>query len=375
MPVAESSVSEAVSVQRAPEVQVQRAPVRSSSPLARVRLNTSGPAASSPITSTKPLLGTRQLASYVVAEAAVNTAASATGAATPSVQRAIRPELAATPIQRLATSGQSAAELPIQRSAALGGPVEAIAAAPAPAPTQGSAVATPPLATIPVQSSTIPVQSSTAQQPPASNSTASASHAGPPHSINRTPHSINPRAANTNPVQRAVPIHRPTPPAATPLPLPMAFGPAAAPPPPAAAPVQRSAMTSFLRDTAADQLNNKRQDFHDTVADQFSTFSDIRDAASLVRDPSQLRQLAKQRGIDMIADSNPVVGALLNSRRSGESDSGSRGGGGGHRTRGRGEHQEMEQLAEKLVAPLARLLRTELRMDRERMGRLRDSGR
>ncbi|MBS2537008.1 hypothetical protein KGQ20_30045, partial [Catenulispora sp. NF23] len=143
-------------------------------------------------------------------------------------------------------------------------------------------------------------------------------------------------------------------------------------------PVQRSGMTSFLRDTAAEQINNKRGDFHDTVADQFSTFSDIRDAASLMRDPSQLRQMAKQRGIDMIADSNPVVGALLNSRRSGESGSGSgpRGGGaGGHRTKGRGEHQEMEQLAEKLVAPLARLLRTELRMDRERMGRLRDSGR
>ncbi|WP_267255399.1 hypothetical protein, partial [Catenulispora pinisilvae] len=186
-PVAESSVSEvvseAVSVQRAPEVQVQRAPVQSSSPLARVRLNTSGPAASNPITSTKPLLGTRQLAGYVVAEAAAN--------ATPSVQRATRPEPATTPIQRLATSDQSAAvaELPIQRSAALAGPVEVMAAAPAP----GSAAATPPLATT-------PVQSSTAQQPPASNSTASASYAG-------TPHGINPRATNTNPVQRAVPIH------------------------------------------------------------------------------------------------------------------------------------------------------------------------
>jgi hypothetical protein len=33
----------------------------------------------------------------------------------------------------------------------------------------------------------------------------------------------------------------------------------------------------------------------------------------------------------------------------------------------------MDELARRLVAPLARLLRAELRMDRERSGRLRDA--
>ena len=84
----------------------------------------------------------------------------------------------------------------------------------------------------------------------------------------------------------------------------------------------------------------------------------MRDIASVIRRPSQLREVVKQRGMDMLAESHhPVAGTLAG------------------RAPGRGEHQEMEQLAEKLVAPLARLLRTELRMDRERMGRLRDSGR
>ena len=101
-----------------------------------------------------------------------------------------------------------------------------------------------------------------------------------------------------------------------------------------------------------------------------------------MRDPSQLKQVVKQHGIDMLTDSNPIAAALLGAGPP-EPDwpRGATGGPGATaapsagRPRGRGEHQEMEQLAEKLVAPLARLLRTELRMDRERMGRLRDSGR
>nr|MYU54986.1 hypothetical protein [Streptomyces sp. SID7805] len=36
---------------------------------------------------------------------------------------------------------------------------------------------------------------------------------------------------------------------------------------------------------------------------------------------------------------------------------------------------ELDDLARKLVAPLSRLLRAELRSDRERIGRLRDHGR
>lgn len=135
-------------------------------------------------------------------------------------------------------------------------------------------------------------------------------------------------------------------------------------------------MGSFLASAATDHVTDTRQRFNDTVDDQFGGITggiaNIRDAASLIRDPSQLKQVVKQRGIDMLTDSNPIASALLGSGRT-EPDW-PRGGGSG-RTRGRGEHQEMEQLAEKLVAPLARLLRTELRMDRERMGRLRDSGR
>lgn len=182
------------------------------------------------------------------------------------------------------------------------------------------------------------------------------------------------QTGRATPVQRAVPVHRPTAPTATPLPLPLAFrAPAAAPP------IQRAAgLTSFLTAAATDQVRDTRQRFNDTVDDQFGGFADkiadVRDAAALIRDPSQLRQVVKQRGLDMIADSNPIAGSLLGYRR-GESEADARGGGAGHVRRGRGEHQEMEQLAEKLVAPLARLLRTELRMDRERMGRLRDSGR
>ena len=101
--------------------------------------------------------------------------------------------------------------------------------------------------------------------------------------------------------------------------------------------------------------------------------ADLRDAAALMRDPSQLRQVVKQRGIEMFAESHPVAGPCSVSGR--PSPRAARLARGSGRARGRGEHQEMEQLAEKLVAPLARLLRTELRMDRERMGRLRDSGR
>jgi len=115
--------------------------------------------------------------------------------------------------------------------------------------------------------------------------------------------------------------------------------------------------------------------FSDQVGGFSDKIADVRDAATLIRDPSQFRQVVKERGLDMLGESNPVAGTLFGYRRTEqESGSGSRGGGSG-RNRGRGEHQEMEQLAEKLVAPLARLLRTELRMDRERTGRLRDSGR
>ncbi|WP_041540397.1 hypothetical protein [Catenulispora acidiphila] len=137
-------------------------------------------------------------------------------------------------------------------------------------------------------------------------------------------------------------------------------------------------MTSFLAAAANGQARDTRQRFGDSVDDQVGGFTDkiadIRDAASLIRDPSQLGQVVKQRGMEMFAEHNPIVGGLLGYSGGGQ-DSGFGGRGGGGRGRGRGEHQEMEQLAEKLVAPLARLLRTELRMDRERMGRLRDSGR
>ena len=149
--------------------------------------------------------------------------------------------------------------------------------------------------------------------------------------------------------------------------------------PAAPPPVQRAPMSSFLADAVSEQARDTRQRLGGTVSDQVGGFSDkiadVRDAATLIRDPSRFGQVAKQRGLDMLAESNPVAGTLLGYRRT-EQDSGSgtRGGGSG-RNRGRGEHQEMEQLAEKLVAPLARLLRTELRMDRERTGRLRDSGR
>ncbi|WP_370366873.1 hypothetical protein [Catenulispora sp. GP43] len=179
-------------------------------------------------------------------------------------------------------------------------------------------------------------------------------------------------------VQRAVPIHRPTPASAAPLPLPMAFRPPAAPP--LLPPIQRAGgVGSFLADAVSAQARDTRQRFNDTVDDQVGSFTDkiadLRDAAALVRDPSQFKQVVKQRGLDMFAEHNPIAGTLLGYRR-GESEQGSGGArGGSGRGRGRGEHQEMEQLAEKLVAPLARLLRTELRMDRERMGRLRDSGR
>ncbi|MEY9856356.1 hypothetical protein ABH935_001960 [Catenulispora sp. GAS73] len=138
-------------------------------------------------------------------------------------------------------------------------------------------------------------------------------------------------------------------------------------------------MSSFLADAVSEQARDSRQRLSYTVGDQVGGFSDkiadVRDAATLIRDPSQFREVVKQRGLDMVADANPIAGTLLGHRRIDQgSGSGSRGGGSG-RNRGRGEHQEMEQLAEKLVAPLARLLRTELRMDRERTGRLRDSGR
>jgi hypothetical protein len=156
----------------------------------------------------------------------------------------------------------------------------------------------------------------------------------------------------------------------------MAFR-APAAPPSGGAPIQRS-MTDFLSAAAEARSRDTRARFNETVDDQVGSFTDkiadLRDAAALVRDPSQLRQVAKLRGAEMFAEAHPVAGLLFSQRQSQpEGGSGSRGGSG--RARGRGEHQEMEQLAEKLVAPLARLLRTELRMDRERMGRLRDSGR
>lgn len=175
------------------------------------------------------------------------------------------------------------------------------------------------------------------------------------------------------PIQRAVPIHRPAASsAAAPLPLPMAFrGPSTA------APVQRT-MTDFVSAAASAQARDSRARFNETVDDQVGSFTDkiadLRDAAALVRDPSQFRQVVKQRGIEMFAESHPIAGTLLGQRYA-QPAGGFGSGGGSRRARGRGEHQEMEQLAEKLVAPLARLLRTELRLDRERMGRLRDSGR
>jgi hypothetical protein len=134
-------------------------------------------------------------------------------------------------------------------------------------------------------------------------------------------------------------------------------------------PVQRAgSMSSLFASAARDQVFDTRRRFSDTVDDQFGgitdTVADIRDAATLIRDPSQLREVVKQRGIDMIAEHHPIAGTLFGAGHAGSGGA-----------RGRGEHQEMEKLAEKLVAPLARLLRTELRMDRERMGRLRDSGR
>ena len=146
--------------------------------------------------------------------------------------------------------------------------------------------------------------------------------------------------------------------------------------PSAAAPIQRS-VTDFVSAAASAHARDTRARFNNTVDDQLGDFTDkiadLRDAASLVRDPSQFRQVVKQRGIEMFSESHPVAGALLGQRYAQpEGGSGSRGGSG--RARGRGEHQEMEQLAEKLVAPLARLLRTELRMDRERMGRSRAQG-
>ncbi|QXJ21403.1 hypothetical protein AGRA3207_002253 [Actinomadura graeca] len=39
---------------------------------------------------------------------------------------------------------------------------------------------------------------------------------------------------------------------------------------------------------------------------------------------------------------------------------------------GRSDDAELDELARRLVVPLSRLLRAELRMDRERVGRLRD---
>ncbi|MFC4909631.1 hypothetical protein [Actinomadura gamaensis] len=42
------------------------------------------------------------------------------------------------------------------------------------------------------------------------------------------------------------------------------------------------------------------------------------------------------------------------------------------RTPGEGREPDLDELARRLVGPLSRLLRTELRLDRERMGRLRD---
>jgi hypothetical protein len=179
-------------------------------------------------------------------------------------------------------------------------------------------------------------------------------------------------------IQRAVPIHRPAASSvAAPLPLPVAFRAPAAPPPSAGVPIQRS-MTDFVSAAANAQARETRARFNGTVDDQVGGFTDkiadIQDTAALVRDPSQFRQVIKQRGIEMFAESHPIAGTLLGQRYAQpEGGFGARGGSG--RARGRGEHQEMEQLAEKLVAPLARLLRTELRMDRERMGRLRDSGR
>ena len=174
--------------------------------------------------------------------------------------------------------------------------------------------------------------------------------------------------------QRAVPINRPAAASSTAaLPLPMASRAPAAPRPSAGAPIQRT-MTDLVTAAAGDT----RRRFSDTVDDQVGGFTDkiadLRDAAALVRDPSRFRQVAKQRGIEMFAEANPIAGAVFGQRHTrSEGGPGSRGGSG--RAPGRGEHQEMELLAEKLVAPLARLLRTELRMDRERMGRLRDSGR
>ncbi|MBS2540242.1 hypothetical protein KGQ20_46650, partial [Catenulispora sp. NF23] len=125
---------------------------------------------SNPATSTKPLLGTRQLAGYVLAEAAANTTAPAAAAETPSVQRATRPEPVRPAYNRPATqSADAAASMQptdtIQRSAAA-------AAAPAQVPAPGSAATTPPLATT-------ASQNSAAQQPPAGNSTG-----GAPHGIN-----------------------------------------------------------------------------------------------------------------------------------------------------------------------------------------------
>jgi len=39
------------------------------------------------------------------------------------------------------------------------------------------------------------------------------------------------------------------------------------------------------------------------------------------------------------------------------------------------EPPHLDELARKLIGPLSRLLRAELRLDRERIGRLRDPGR
>ncbi|MEY9886949.1 hypothetical protein ABIA31_000575 [Catenulispora sp. MAP5-51] len=324
-----------------------------------------------------------------------SSAASSRGVAATPIQRSASmppgtdPAASSTAAQRQGTAAFPAAA-PVQRSATMptGGypatastynPSQGTAASPTTTPIQRSATA--PRAATPIRRAT--TASPTASPTTSPTAALALIQRSAPLSPITAPVQRSAIAAEaqtpTHPrAQRAVPIHRPAPASSAPLPLPMAFRAPAAPP--LMPPIQRAGgVSSFVADAARAQARDTRQRFNDTVDDQVGSFTDkiadLRDAAALVRDPSQFKDVVKQRGLDLFAEHNPIAGTLLGYRRS-EPEYGSGGGcGGSSRGRGRGEHQEMEMLAEKLVAPLARLLRTELRMDRERMGRLRDSGR